>query len=215
MKKMLVLQIVMLLLFSGALGGMFVYTNVYDDVKSGIVLVPCLSCLKLEFYTIKEFTFTTAKNALHPDFVLENLTKGEGPVFLEYSGDSCEGCDIMYPVITQLLQVEFEKKEMFSKIITFENYNITFIYVNIHHTTDTLRESKQVYEKDGGAGIPMFSVVTFGYDNGVIRPYYVTLYGTLSVYDCYTNEERAAYLAEILQESIELYKQNREGYHIH
>jgi thiol-disulfide isomerase/thioredoxin len=178
-------------------------------------LVPCLSCLKLEFYTIIEFTFVTAKNLPHPDFVLENLTKRGGPVFLEYGGDACDGCVTMHPVITQLLDVEFGEKEMFYKTITFENYNVTFIYVNIHHTTDNLKNSKQVYEKDGGAGIPMFSVVTFGYDNGIIRPYYVTLYGTLDVYGCDTNEKRATYLTEILQESIEMYKQNKEGYNIH
>ena len=213
MKKMLVLQVSALLLVSGVLGGMFAFTNVYNEVLSGIVKVTCLSCIKLDYYTIKEFTFDTANKVPHPNFVLENLTKG--PVFLEYSGDSCEGCDIMYPVITQLLHVEFGKKEMFSKTITFENYNVTFIYVNIHHTTDNLKNSKQVYEKDGGAGIPMFSVVTLGYDNGIIRPYYVTLYGTLSVYGCDTNEKRATYLTEILQESIEMYEQNKEGYHIH
>jgi len=215
MKKMLVLQVITLLLISGALGGMFVCTNVYDDVRSGIVLVPCLSCLKLEFYTIIEFTFDTAKNAPHPNFVLENLTRHEGPVFLEYGGDSCDGCVTMHPVITQLFHVEFGEKEMFYKTITFENYNVTFIYVNIHHTTDNLKNSKQVYEKDGGAGIPMFSVVTLGYDNGIIRPYYVTLYGTLIAYGCDTNEKRATYLTEILHESIEMYKQNKEGHNIH
>jgi len=213
MKKMLVLQVSALLLVSGALGGMFAFTNVYNDVLSGIVKVTCLSCIKLEYYTIKEFTFATAKNAPHPDFVLENLTKG--PVFLEYSGDACEGCDLMYPLIKQLFHVEFGKQEMFYKTIKFENSTITFIYINIHHTTDDLKNSQQVYEKDSATAIPMFSVVTLGYDNGVIRPYYVTLYGTLIAYGCDTNEKRITFLTEILQESIEMYKQNKEGYHIH
>ena len=211
MKKMLVIQVSALLLVSGVLGGMFVCTNVYDDVLSGIVKVTCLSCIKLDYYTIKEFTFDTANKLPHPNFVLENLTKG--PVFLEYSGDSCAGCVEMYPVIKQLFHVEFGEQEMFYKTITFENYNVTFIYINIHHTTDDLKNSKQVYEKDGATAIPMFSVVTLGYDNGVIRPYYTTLYGTLSVYGYDTSEDRIAYLSEILHESIEMYKQNKAGYH--
>jgi hypothetical protein len=136
-------------------------------------------------------------------------------VFLEYSGDSCAGCVEMYPVIKQLFHVEFGEKEMFYKTITFENYTVTFIYINIHHTTDYLKNSQEVYDKDGAKVVPMFSIVTLGYDNGVIRPYYVTLYGTLIAYGYDTSEERIAYLSEILHESIEMYKQNKEGYNIH
>ena len=48
MKKIFSIQIVTLLIFSGGLGGMLFFTDVYDEVYSGIVSVLCLSCLKLE-----------------------------------------------------------------------------------------------------------------------------------------------------------------------
>ena len=118
----------------------------------------------------------------------------------------------MYPVIKQLFHVEFGDEEMFYKTITFENYTVTFIYINIDHTTDYLENSREVYDKDGADIVPMFSIVTLGYDGGDIRPYYTTLYGTFSVYGYVTSEEKIACLTEILQESIEMYKQNKAGY---
>ena len=102
MKKIFAIQIIALLLISSALGSMFFFTDIYDDVHSDIVSVLCLSCLKLKpktkvDFTEKDFIFETANGKPPPYFVIDNLTRG--PVFLHYSEDACYGCDIMYPVI--------------------------------------------------------------------------------------------------------------------
>jgi hypothetical protein len=211
MKKFFALQVCALIVVSGALGGMFVFTPVYDEVRSGIVLVLCLSCLKLEPKTIVDFTFKTADNTPHPGFVLENLSKGV--VFLFYSGDSCRACDVMYPVIKDLFSVDFGKQDMFQSRVTFENSSLGFVYVNIDHTIDELRESQPIYYKDNLNGVPMFTVVTLGYDNGVVKPKYTTFYGDLRPYGCDTDAERLVFLQKILRESIEMYQENEAGYH--
>jgi thiol-disulfide isomerase/thioredoxin len=210
MKKFVVLQVCALVLVSGVLGGMFAFTPVYDEVRSGIVLVLCLSCLKLEPKTIVDFTFKTADNKPHPGFVLENLS--EGVVFLFYSGDSCHGCDVMYPVIKDLFSVDFGKQDIFQSRVTFENSSIGFVYVNIDHTIDELRESQPIYYKDNLNGVPMFTIVTLGYDNGVVKPKYTTFYGDLTAFGCDTDAERLVFLQKLLRESIEMYKQNEAGY---
>ena len=213
MKKFFVLQVCALVLVSGALGGMFAFTPVYNEVRSGIVLVLCLSCLKLEPKTVADFTFETVNGVPHPEFVLENLSKG--PVFLHYSGDACAGCDVMYPVIKNLFSIEFGKQDMFHTLVTFENATVSYIYVNIHHTTDTLRDAQSIYDKDLIAGIPMFTLVTLGYDNGKVKPKYTTLYGTLTTYGAATDEQRLEFLQQLVRESIEMYKQNEAGYPHH
>ena len=109
MKKMMALQITCLILVSGALGGMLVYTNVYERVQLGIVEVLCLSCLKLDPKTLVEFTFETANGKPNPEFVLDNLSKG--PVFLAFRSDVCDACDIMEPIIQDIFSVHFEKEE--------------------------------------------------------------------------------------------------------
>lgn len=211
MKRFVAIQICALLLVSGTLGGMVAFTPVYDEVRSGIVLVLCLSCLKLEPKTNAEFTFATADNQPHAKFVLDNLSKG--PVFLHYSGDACAGCDVMYPVIKDLFDVEFGKQDMFSTIATFESTPIPYIYVNIHHTTNELRDAQVIYDKDNVGGIPMFTIVTLGYDNGDVKPKYTTLYGTLATYGCDTDAERLVFLQQLLHQSIEMYEQNKAGHH--
>jgi len=213
MKKFGVLQVVTFIVVAGALGGMLAVTPVYDEVRSGIVLVLCLSCLKLEPNTLAEFTFQTADNQSHATFVLENLSYG--PVFLHYSGDACAGCDVMYPVIKDLFSIEFGKQDMFSSIVAFENTSVPYIYVNIHHTIDVLRDAQPIYDKDHVGGIPMFTIVTLGYDNGDVKPKYTTLYGTLATYGCDTDAQRLVFLQQLLRQSIEMYNQNKEGYHHH
>jgi hypothetical protein len=210
MKKSLILQITALLIVSGALIGILVSANAYEETKARIVEVLCLSCIKLEPKTLQEFTFTTANDAPHPYYVAENLTKG--PVFLHYSEDVCAGCEVMFPIIKSLFDIEFEKQDMFSRTLTYDHANVTYIYINLDHTIDALEESFPVYDKDDIGGLPMFTVVTLGYDHGTVRPYYTTLYGTLNVQ---TDAERTAILQEILSESIEMYNQNKAGYHLH
>jgi thiol-disulfide isomerase/thioredoxin len=208
MKKILVLQVSALLLVSGGLAGMFTYTNVYNEVRDNIVLVLCLSCIKLQPKTITNFTFFTVDNASHPDFVLENLSKG--PIFLHYSEDVCPACDEIFPVVKQLFNVEFEKKDMFNTTVIFENTNVSYVYINIDHTTTERSSSFSVYAKI--RGLPMFIIVTLGYDHGIIKPRYARFYGTL---EKNTDAERLAFLTEVVQESIEMYHQNSAGYHHH
>jgi len=210
MKKQILLQITALVVVSGLFVGMLVAANAYEETKARIVEVLCLSCIKLEPKTIQEFTFDTANNAPHPYFVTENLTKG--PVFLHYSEDVCAGCEIMFPIVKQIFNIEFEKQDMFSKTIAYGNANITYIYINLDHTINILEESFPLYDKDDIGGLPMFTLVTLGYDHGIVRPYYATLYGTLNVP---TDAERIVLLQEILTEGIEMYQQNKAGYHPH
>jgi hypothetical protein len=210
MKKSFILQITALFIVSGLLLGTLFASNAYEETRARIVEVLCLSCIKLEPKTIQEFTFDTVNNASHPYFVTENLSKG--PVFLHYSENVCAGCEIMFPIVKQLFNVEFEKQDRFSATVTFENQNITYIYINLDNTSDILENSFPVYDKDDIGGLPMFTLVTLGYDHGTVRPYYTTLYGTLNVP---TDAERTSFLQEILTESIEMYQQNKAGYQLH
>jgi len=207
MNKMLVLQISALIIISGSLGGMLVFTDVYDEVHSGIVTVLCLSCLKLQPKTKIDFTFETAYGEPHPDFVLENLTNGI--VFLHYSEDACPGCDIMYPVIQNLFNITFEKEDMVYKIIDFEGLDIAYFYINIDHTSEEMKNYFPIYDKDHISGLPMFAIITLGYDKGIIRPYYTTVYGTLGLDN---DIDRIEFLTELIRESIDIYNQNSEGY---
>ncbi|MCX6665339.1 MAG: hypothetical protein NT038_04675 [Euryarchaeota archaeon] len=208
MKKMLALQITALLLVSGALGGMFVFTDVYTEIHARIVSVLCLSCIKLQPKIVREFTFNTTNNMSHPDFILDNLTKG--PVFIEYSEDVCAACDTMHPVMEQLFNVHFEKQDMVVQTVQFHQLNVTFIYINIDHTTEKMRKTLPIFDKERIGGLPMFAIITIGNDTGNTKPYYTTLYGTL---DLLTNEERINLLTEVLQESIDFYHQYEEGFH--
>jgi len=208
MKKLLAVQITALLLIAGGLVSMWVVTPAYSEIKAGIVDVLCLSCLKLQPKTSSEFVFATANNESHPSFVFDNLTRGI--VFLEWSGDSCLGCDIMFPVIQDLFDLTYDKQDMVSRHLVFEGNNITFYYTNIHHAIPERVSSQFIYDKDHVNGIPMFTVVTLGYDHGTVRPMYTTLYGTLLLD---TDAERLALLTDILEQSIQIYHENSEGFH--
>ncbi len=208
MKKQTVFQITALVIVSGLFVGMIAMVDAYEETRARIVEVLCLSCIKLEPKTIQEFTFDTVDNVSHPYFVTQNLTKG--PVFLHYSEDVCPGCEIMFPIVKHLFNIEFEKGDMFSGTVTFEGQNLTYFYVNLDHTIDAYENSFPIYDKDDIGGLPMFTIVTLGYDHGTARPYYTTLYGMLNVQ---TDAERTALLHEILMESFELYQQNKAGYH--
>ena len=207
MKKMLVLQISALIIVSGSLGGMLAFTDVYEEVHSGIVSVLCLSCLKLDPKTKTDFTFETADGEPHPDFVLENLTKGV--VFLHYSEDACPGCDIMRPILQELFNITFGKEDTVYEIIGFEDLDVAYFYANIDHTSEEMKNSFQIYDKDHIGGLPMFAIITLGYDKGIVRPYYTTIYGTLGLDN---DEDRFTFLTELIQESIDIYNQNSEGY---
>ena len=207
MNKKFIAQSIIFILITGGLSGMLIGTDVYEEVHDGIVEVLCLSCLKLDPKTTREFTFDTANNAPHPDYVLDNLSSGI--VFLHYSEDACPGCDIMLPVVQELLSVDYEKKELFSKNINYNGQQISYFYTNIDHATPSRTEPFETYDIQDINGLPMFTIVTLGYYSGVIKPKFVTLYGTLGVD---TDEERMEMLEEIIDDAFTLYTENRPGY---
>ncbi|MEM0492841.1 MAG: hypothetical protein QXS02_02650 [Candidatus Thermoplasmatota archaeon] len=187
-----------------------VNTGIYDHVQSSIVEVLCLSCIKLQPYTSADFIFDTMTNTSHPQFVLENLTYG--PVFLMYSQDICEACDKMQPVIQELFNVSYSKEDNFYSKVKIDNFNLTYIYINIDHTTSEKKLSQMIYDKDNIRGVPMFTIITLGNDHGTVKPYYTSVYGTLNLP---TSEKRSAFIYELLKQSINIYYQNKEGYHPH
>jgi len=138
MKKILAIQICAFLIVAGALGGLLYTTNVYDNVKSSIVTLLCLSCIKLNSKTQLEGTFDTATGGPHSDFVLNNLTKG--PVFLAYRQDVCAACDEMEPIVKEIFDVEFEPEETLVQTVILNNTNVTFIHINLDHTSDELKK---------------------------------------------------------------------------
>jgi len=207
MSKLIVLQICVMVIVGGGLSATLFYTDTYDDVKSRIVSVLCLGCLKLDPKTMLDFTFNTANNADHPLFVLENLTIG--PVFLRYRDDVCSACDQMEPVIKEIFGVTYSIEEQFYKTLKFNEANVTFIHINLDHTGQEEGSSFGVYDKDHMNGVPMFTVVTIGYDHGLVKPYYTTAYGTLGKN---RNEDRKEILTQIVEDGISIYMQNAEGY---
>lgn len=206
MKKMFVIQITALLLISGSLGGMLVFTDVYDEINTRIVSVLCLSCIKLEPKLDLEYIFDTANKENHPDFVLENLL--EGVVFLHYSADACHGCDIIYSVIKDFFNVEYGKDEVFFETTLFEDSPVAYFYNNVDHTTQEMRDSYEVYDVGGQGARPMCTIVTLKYDRGIVKPYFASIYGTFGD----TDEERISFLTQTMQASIELYNEFRDGY---
>jgi len=208
MKKLLVFQISAFIIVAGSLGGMFAFTDIYDDVHSRIVSVLCLSCIKLDPKTELVFTFDTATGENHSNFVLEDLTKG--PIFLAYREDVCAACDIMEPVIQDIFEVEFEKEDTLSKTVLFGDINVTFYHINIDHATEEQKQSRLIYDQHNIGGVPMFTIATYGYERGFVKPYYATTYGTLNLDN---NEDRKVKLLEIIQDGIDLYKENHDGHH--
>jgi hypothetical protein len=207
MNKFRIIQILAILLIVGDLGAMWATTDVYDEVEDRIVRVLCLSCIKLEPKTDASFTFETVDGAAHPSFVLENLTKGL--VFLHYTEDVCKACEIMLPVINEFFGTSIEKKDEFSATIELLGGTVTIIYINIDHREEYFNEPFYTYDKDNIGGLPMFTIISVGYDKGIVKPYYTSLYGTLALD---TDEDRLEKLTDVFTDAIELYEQNSEGY---
>jgi hypothetical protein len=186
---------------------MSVGTDVYERVHEGIVEVLCLSCLKLDPKTSTAYTFNTANNESHPSFVLDNIS--EGIVFLHFSEDACPGCDIMLPIIQDLFSLSFDKNDMISEQITFNGHTMTYFYINIDHATQLRSDSLEIYDQRHIKGLPMFTIVTLGYDKGIIRPYYTSLYGTLGLN---SDHARHQYMETVINEAMTIWSENRPGY---
>ena len=208
MEKMLVIQITALLIVSGSLGGMFVFTDVYDEVYTRIVSQICLSCIKLNRVYSIDYRSDTANEKPHPEFLIDDLEKG--PVFLTFRTDVCEYCDDMEPLIMQIFDVTFEKEDVFSEIVDFNGTDITFYHINKDHAENDLKTLSPYYDIDGYEAVPMFTIITLEYDKGIISPYYFTFYGVLEL--DYTDEQRIEEITNSVLGAIELYKENRPGF---
>ncbi len=207
MQKRIVAQIIIIAILMGSLGDMLVTTDVYDDVLERIVTVICLSCVKLEPRTRLDFTFDTATGEPHPQFVLENLSKG--PVFLHYRTDVCPACDDMEPILHDVFNVSYDIREGFHKTILFGDTSVTFIHINLDHTREKKRESFQIYDKDNINGVPMFTIVTLGYHPAFVKPYYATGYGFLGQEN---PEDAGLVIQDMIDDASTTYHQNRDGY---
>ncbi len=207
MHKRLVAQIIIIVILMGSLGNMLTTTDVYDDVLERIVTVICLSCVKLEPRTRLDFTFDTATGEVHPQFVLENLSKG--PVFLHYRTDVCAACDDMEPVLRDIFNVSYDITEEFDKTILFGDTSVTFIHINLDHASEEKRNSFHIYDKDNINGVPMFTIVTLGYDSAFVKPYYATGYGFLGQEN---PEDAGLVIQDMIDDASTTYHQNRDGY---
>jgi thiol-disulfide isomerase/thioredoxin len=138
-----------------------------------------------------------------PDFVLENLSRGV--VLLSYRTDACAACDRMEPIIASLFNLtSLDELLTTSK---FDGVNVTLIHINLDHAEEELRNSYNVYNILGDrGGVPMFSIITYGRDRGVVKPAYATGYGFLGKP---TPEQGKDILKQMIEKGIDLYIQNR------
>ncbi len=219
MKKIQILQIIILFVFVISFFSILFTTDVYDEVQRKIVEELCLSCIKLKPNTIKEYRFETANEAPHPDFILENLSKG--PIILDYRITFCPGCiELENNVLSKVLNTSFpdplgdnENNEIPDLLLIerqFKNTNVTFIHFNTDDDNSLdvppdgiYAKSRNVYDIVGDEGNPMVVFITYGYNHGFIEPCYST------VYEIGTQEE----LLEFIYESINLYNEHKAAAH--
>lgn len=152
--------------------------GVYGYTRSKeIAELPCLGCLGLNQAPtgVENFRFGTVLDRPHPDYILEKLKTQV--VFLHFRIDVCPACDEIEPTV-----FDIEKK--------YEN--VVFLHVNLEHdykghdlkldrktsrtlynTYDTTLEDKR---KSGG--VPMMVIITLNEDEGIVQPYFNTIYGS-------------------------------------
>jgi hypothetical protein len=201
MKKIFIIQIILLISFSTGGMGLLIGTDIYDNIRESIVITTCLSCIKMDPISIPEFTFITSNGQSHPNFVYQNITKGV--IFIEYREDVCKACDDMAPIIKNIFNLEFNKEDIVFKKINYGENDVVFLHINRDHASDDLSDSFFIYDKDNRMGVPMFTVITVGNNSGKIEPYYTTVYGTLSPLK--TDEARMNLLEDILKEALSYY----------
>jgi len=207
MKKMIALQITLFILFTGSFVGMLAGTEVYGNIKSTIVDTTCFSCIKMDPVSEFVFTFETVEDRPHPDYILENLTE-KGPIFLAFRADVCSACEIMEPILMEIFDVEFGKKDLFYDIINYQGEDIVFYHINIDDPYEKQTDCFYIYDKDNRGGVPMFVFITLGNNSGNIEPYYITAYSTLGKE---TEEDRVAYFDEMIYAGLEFYKKNKNN----
>ena len=208
MKKLLVVQIALIIIFPSSLGYLLSATDTYEHVRLTIVSVLCLSCIKLEPKTALKFSFETANNELFPGFVLENLSRGV--VFLHYRKDACAACDKMDPMVASLFNLTSLDENYLLTVSKLNDVNVTLIHINLDHVSGEVRSSYDIYNilRENG-GVPMYTLVTLGYDRGKVKPAYATGYSFLAKP---TPEEGKRVLKELIDESVNMFIQNHKGY---
>ena len=218
MKRMQILQIIIIFTFVISFLSILFTTDVYDEVKRKIVEELCLSCIKLKPNTIKEYRFETANEAPHPEFILENLSKG--PVILDYRITFCPGCeDLENNILSKVFNTSFpnplqddddtEISDLLYIEREFKNTNVTFIHFNTddENSLDVppdgiYAKSRDVYDVVGDQGNPMIVFITYGYNHGFIEPFYCTLY----------NVESEKEVLDLIYESVDLYNEHKDAH---
>ena len=183
------------------------YTSTYEDVKDKIVSVLCLGCIKLEPKTVIKFRFDLAHGDEYPDFVIKNLSKG--PIFLHFRIDVCSACEEMDPVIQEIFNIEDMRKIFLMKTKNFSGSEVTFMHINLDHVNDVFRDAYESFDISKQGGVPMYTVITLGYDRGFVKPCYATGYGFLEK-DSPLKAKRV--MLEMLNDAVDLFKRNREGF---
>jgi len=143
---------------------------------------------------------------------LENLTTG--PVFLAYREDVCEGCDIMEPLVQEILNVHFNPKSiLYYEAADYSGSTVNFVHINVGRASGEIRDSFFVYDQDHRGGVPMFVMITLGNNEGVIEPCiipcYTTAYATLGLQ---SNEGRKAFLRRMISLGVEMYDEYYQEY---
>jgi thiol-disulfide isomerase/thioredoxin len=155
-----------------------------------------------------DYEFETANQEPHPEFIIDDLEKG--PIFISFRTDVCDYCDYMEPLIKQIFNLSFEKEDVFSKQINFSGTDITFYHINKDHAEAELKTLQAYYDIDRDEAVPMFTIMTLEYHQGIILPYYLTFYGILD--PNYTDKQRIDEITNNILNAIELYKENRQGF---
>ena len=190
-----------------SLSYIFASTPVYSDVKDKIVSVLCLSCIKMDPKTVLEFRFETVDGKDFPEFILENLSKG--PVFLHFRIDVCPGCDEMDPVIKKIFDVDDVEKPFLVKTKNFSGVGVTLVHINLDHVDSTFKDVYESFNILKDEAVPMYTIVTLGYDRGVVKPCYATGYSFLGKN---SPVEAKKVLIEMIKNAVDLYERNRGGF---
>jgi thiol-disulfide isomerase/thioredoxin len=207
-KAFITFQVVALVVFAGALGGFFAFTEIYEEVRSVIVTQICLSCIKLDRVYTLNYEVETANGKPHPDYILEDLK--DGIIFLEFRTDVCAYCDDMAPLIKKIFNTKFEMEDIVIEVHDFNGTNVKFYHINNDHAEEPLKSLMPYYDVDGYGGVPMFTIITLNYHKGIVKPYYLTFYGILN--PDYTDEERIEEITNNIHDAIEVYNIARPGY---
>ena len=207
MKREVFVTFAILIISLSTLSYILVSTPVYSDVKDKIVSVLCLSCIKMEPKTVLKFRFETANGEAFPDLILENLT--ESVIFLHFRIDVCPACDEMDPIVRDIFGLESIDEPYIVASKNFSGVEVKLIHINLDHADSELKKLYKFFDVAGENGVPMFTVVTLGYDRGIVKPCYATGYGFLG-----KSSPSAAgkVIMKMINDAVELYKRNREGH---